>query len=135
VGSDLLISPPKRAKLAGNQQRGLDLGAECLLAGRDPNQKSVREDKLNGIAAAKTDAGKADSTQAAQFGWPNHFGFSSENTFNVLARALLLFAFRARLEFINASRHAFKTAKIASSSLEQMDNPRTVHRSGLAVYK
>jgi hypothetical protein len=32
----------------------------------------------------------------------------------MLARALLLFAFRAGLEFINASRHAFKTAKIAS---------------------
>jgi hypothetical protein len=106
-----------------------------LLARRDADQNSIREDKLNRIAAAEADTGKADPTQAAQFGWPNHFGFSSENTFNVLARALLLFAFRARLEFINASRHAFKTAKIVTSSLEQMDNPQTIYRSRPAVYK
>jgi hypothetical protein len=110
-------------------------GAIRWLAWRNADQESVCEDKFNRIAATEADAGKADSTQAAQFGWPNHFGFSSENTFNVLARALLLFTFRARLEFINASRHAFKTAKIVSPSLEQMDNPRTIHRSGLAVYK
>jgi hypothetical protein len=120
--------------VAGNQQ-GHCLGAVGLLAGRNADQKSVSEDKLDGIAAAESDPGKAHPTQAAQFGRPNHVGFSSENTLNVLARALLLFAFRARLEFINASRHAFKTAKIVSSGLEQMDNPRSIHRSGLAVYK
>jgi hypothetical protein len=81
------------------------------LAGRDTDKKSVCDDKLDWIAGAKADAGEANTTQSAECGWSNHFGFSSENTLDVLARASLFTAFRARLEYINASRHAFKTAK------------------------
>jgi len=75
--------------------------------------------------------------EAAQFGWAHDFGFSSENSLNVLSCASLFSAFRARLEIMDASRHAFKKRqqKIASSCLEQMDNLRTIHPRVRTVYK
>ena len=109
-------------------------GAVRRLAWWDPDKKSVCNNKFDRSAAAESDAGKANTLEAAKFGRTNH-GFSSENTLNVLARALLLIAFRARLEFINASRHAFKNSKNVSSGLEQMDNSWIIHLCACAVYK
>jgi hypothetical protein len=91
--------------------RGYRLEPWVSVPWRDANKKSVCDDKFDRIAAPESDSRKAHATKSAQCGWPNQVGFSSENTLNVLARASLFIAFRARLEFINASRHAFKTAK------------------------
>ena len=79
-----------------------------LLCGRDSDQETVGQDKLDRVAAAESDARKAYATEAGKCGWSERFGFASKNTFDVFARALLFSAFRAWLEFINASRHDFK---------------------------
>jgi hypothetical protein len=113
-----------------------DLQHQRRFTGRDSNQNSIGQNKFDGIAAAESDAGEANAPQAAKCGWPNGFGFSSENSLHVLSCASLFSAFRAWLEIMDASRHAFKKQqKTASSRLEQMDNPGTIHRLWRAVYK
>jgi hypothetical protein len=55
---------------------------------------------------------------------------------NVRTHAPLFRAFRAGLEFINASRHAFKkTAKNCLIWSGPMDNLGTIHRDDEVVYK